>query len=704
MENEIEPDLFSLLCQLATFSEWHSPKFGRFDFQPGEDALRKIFPWESSFTVVQSGSLSERLYLPSLKAVEPVEGGSVSGSLSYEADLDVMFMPQKTIIKEVAGVDQKQEAAEVGSEEHESISEVVAFIENADEPRYVKLRVNTSCKWKLPDEILESEGNSVYISSSKFCEIFRKHVNHVQEAVVAAGPALLVTGPEHLQQRVSYGILESVDLVFAFLCPHWPSVAHEWGIRKRNWPQSETIQTLLQQGCAAVAKGSGTTSTSHLEWRLSFSFAETELARNLNPVQRRCYLVVKNVVKGLKCNVIPSYGIKCAFLWFLEEADPGFWGNASLGDCVIAVIRRLASFLQCYALPNYFVKQRNLLQTVSKESCEVMSKALMEFTEKPISSLVNSPDLGLMKCIESVLSLAPKEDESYSKLIALLRELDSSPEKKSDLKMFLKYHFINLGLTLMMDPKGAQKGLEFIQCVVEILKGFGKRTNALELLCNSLVTCSVRGDEEVGTASRLVSMRCLGFSDEEIISTLMKSTGDCFEVPANLYHNAGCVYHARAYEDSFDEPDEGLLCQAEEMLKKAVDLQPDSACHHVELSMFLYRNDRFEEAITSAKQGIEESRSSEELEDLGYDKSEETTLDGNLGYHVQHNDVIQAPALVFAYYVLVTCLVELDRKDEALPLMESYKTACCDPRKTNSNDDSLVLFNYSCLRLKIPKV
>ncbi|KAJ7371036.1 hypothetical protein OS493_028198 [Desmophyllum pertusum] len=325
-----------------------------------------------------------------------------------------------------------------------------------------------------------------------------------------------------------------------------------------------------------------------------------------------------------------------------------------------------------------------------------MSIALMEFTEKPISSLANSPDLGLMKCIESVLSLAPKEDESNSKLITLLRELDSSPEKKRDLKMFLKYHFINLGLTLMMDPKGAQKGLEFIQCVVEILKGFGKRTNALELLCNSLVTCSVRGDEEVGTASRLVSMRCLGFSDEEIISTLMKSTADSIELPANLYHNAGCVCHARAYEDSFDEPDEGLLCQAEEMLKKAVDLQPDSACHHVELSMFLYRNDRFEEAITSAKQGIEESRSSEELEDIGYDKSEETTLDGNLGYHVQHNDVIQAPALVFAYYVLVTCLVELDRKDEALPLMESYKTACCDPRKTNRINRFFIFFIENC--------
>lgn len=70
------------------------------------------------------------------------------------------------------------------------------------------------------------------------------------------------------------------------------------------------------------------------------------------------------------------------------------------------------------------------------------------------------------------------------------------------------------------------------------------------------------------------------------------------------------------------------------------------------------------------------------------------------GYHLQQNDTVKAPALVFDYYVLVACLEELDRKDEALKLIDSYKEACSDPRKT-SEDDAQVLFNYSCLLLKI---
>jgi len=49
--------------------------------------------------------------------------------------------------------------------------------------------------------------------------------------------------------------MKSVDLVFAFRCPQWPSAAREWVNRKRHWPTPETIHGIIQQGCAAVAKG-----------------------------------------------------------------------------------------------------------------------------------------------------------------------------------------------------------------------------------------------------------------------------------------------------------------------------------------------------------------------------------------------------------------------------------------------------------------
>lgn len=364
-------------------------------------------------------------------------------------------------------------------------------------------------------------------------------------------------------------------------------------------------------------------------------------------------------------------------------------------------LEKLAKCLRDHLLPNYFVREGNLLQTVPKDSCEAMSNALMDVIVDPISNLVNSSKV--MERLEGVMSAGPNE-KGCGKLITLLKEQDGSPEKEGELKDLLKFHFYNLGLSLMNgEPETAQKGLDYILCVVAILKTVGKCTSAQELLCNSLISYSARGDDRLA-AARLISMRILGFVDDEILSALHDATGSN-ELGANLCHNAGCLYHDKAYTDSDDgfTPNKAQLSHAETMLKRSVDLQPDNTSHLVELSMFLYRNDRFEEAISVAKRGVKKSMSSEMLEYLEYDKSDELTLDGNIGQHVQQNGLIRAPALVFAYYVQVACLEELDREDEALQFMASYKSACSDPRKTISVDDSMVLFRFSCLLLKMPR-
>ena len=365
-------------------------------------------------------------------------------------------------------------------------------------------------------------------------------------------------------------------------------------------------------------------------------------------------------------------------------------------------LNKLEKCLRSHLLPNYFVRKGNLLQTVPKDSCDAMSNELMNVISSPVLSFANSSKI--VERLELVMSAGPRE-KGCSKLIALLREQDGSPEKEDELKDLLKFHFYNLGLSLLNgEPETAQKGLDYIQCVVAILKTVGKCTNALQLLCNYLVSCSARGDDR-SAATRLVSMRILGFLDDEVLSALHNAT-DSNELGAHLCHNAGCLYHARAHEVSDDRltVKKEQLSHAETMLKKAVDLQPGKASHHAELSMFLYRNDRFDEAISFAKRGVQESASSEVLECLEYDTSEEITLDGNLGHHVQQNGFIRAPALVFAYYVQVACLEELNRKEEALQLMASYKSACSDSRKTVCEDDSMVLFRFSCLLLKDPVI
>lgn len=106
MATKFEPDHFGLLCHLVTFSDWHSPKFGRFEFEPIVDALRKILPWVTNFIIERSGSLAERLYLLRLEVAEENEGSSVR--YRYGTDLDVMFLPQLAIIKEITESDEEK--------------------------------------------------------------------------------------------------------------------------------------------------------------------------------------------------------------------------------------------------------------------------------------------------------------------------------------------------------------------------------------------------------------------------------------------------------------------------------------------------------------------------------------------------------------------------------------------------------------------
>ena len=157
-----------------------------------------------------------------------------------------MFIPQKVVIWH----SKVQETGESGKDAISS--EIIAYIEDTETPGYIKLQVNNTCKSKLPDEILEiGEGRDVvYISSSKFSGLFGKQLSKTEET----GPSQFIAS-EHIQHMSSFGIMKSVDLVFAFRCPQWPSAAREWVNRKRHWPTSETVHGIIQQGCAAVAKG-----------------------------------------------------------------------------------------------------------------------------------------------------------------------------------------------------------------------------------------------------------------------------------------------------------------------------------------------------------------------------------------------------------------------------------------------------------------
>ena len=97
------------------------------------------------------------------------------------------------------------------------------------------------------------------------------------------------------------------------------------------------------------------------------------------------------------------------------------------------LIHEGAYFRNITVLPNYFVEKKNHLKGLPRESCEVVVKELIKITQDPISSLQNSPNA----LSQLYVSQAP-EKYRYTTFISLEKEYHSSPEKKNNLKRFLK--------------------------------------------------------------------------------------------------------------------------------------------------------------------------------------------------------------------------------------------------------------------------
>ncbi|KAJ8311432.1 hypothetical protein KUTeg_010787 [Tegillarca granosa] len=69
-------------------------------------------------------------------------------------------------------------------------------------------------------------------------------------------------------------------------------------LRRHNWwPSSDLIQDIVQDGCLLVPFGNPYSQESHLQWRISFSLAETKLVHSFNHNQYLCYGLLKLFLK-----------------------------------------------------------------------------------------------------------------------------------------------------------------------------------------------------------------------------------------------------------------------------------------------------------------------------------------------------------------------------------------------------------------------
>ncbi|KAJ8311723.1 hypothetical protein KUTeg_011078, partial [Tegillarca granosa] len=143
----------------------------------------------------------------------------------------------------------------------------------------------------------------------------------------------------------------------------------EWITRRRHnwWPSSDLIQDIVQDGCLLVPFGNPYSQESHLQWRISFSLAETKLVHSFNHNQYLCYGLLKLFLKhAINSNTqvkdsLCSYFLKTSLFYCIEKENI-VWNQENLLDCFSSCLGRLITWIWDENSLNYFIKNNNKIE------------------------------------------------------------------------------------------------------------------------------------------------------------------------------------------------------------------------------------------------------------------------------------------------------------------------------------------------------
>ena len=292
----------------------------------------------------------------------------------------------------------------------------------------IKHGMTSGCIPKRTESMLDG----LYLNSAKINYLFRmsklnhrEYRNYDKERAknYYDSASLVFTSDE---SWISQDVLICIPII-------WPENFKQKFLRRlqaNKWPSKfvPNLDKLLTERVYAVPKPDSQAEQGGLRWRLSFSVIETELARSLTDLQRRCYRVLKAMIKSLvnaglsENKQFPSYYLKTAMFWFCEYTSEESWRIQTLG---IKWLELLDSVIECLArkeLLMYFVPAYNLLNEKDSGCISVWKKQLMEIRKEPL------------RAFEMIYSEYGFEDwqSGFLRCILILGEAYSKPTLMAD--------------------------------------------------------------------------------------------------------------------------------------------------------------------------------------------------------------------------------------------------------------------------------
>ena len=155
----------------------------------------------------------------------------------------------------------------------------------------------------------------------------------------------------------------------------------------------KNMEELLTENVYAIPKVPDTSEAGKLRWRLSFSVVEIQLALSVTELQRRCYKVLKALIKFdvnedlQEDKKFPSYYLKTLLFWFCENTSKDSWTIQNLGRHWLKLLDSVIESLEEKTLPHYFVPSYNLLDGKAQDDIDCWLQGLKQLRQKPLEAI-----------------------------------------------------------------------------------------------------------------------------------------------------------------------------------------------------------------------------------------------------------------------------------------------------------------------------
>ena len=183
--------------------------------------------------------------------------------------------------------------------------------------------------------------------------------------------------------KINFAPLFEADITLCFHCPEWPTIS-DWSSRQRYWPSLADAQRIMSLGCHLVAKPAPD-DEDKTTWRFSFSVAEVELSKLVPETARKCFLVMKIILKDHIQPVVPeigSYHIKTVFLNTLEKFPVGFWVEGNIEECFLTLLTELRGSMVSMKCSHHWFSSVNLFDIDGKK-LQILARKIERIMKDP---------------------------------------------------------------------------------------------------------------------------------------------------------------------------------------------------------------------------------------------------------------------------------------------------------------------------------